>query len=98
MQATRAVWGELLGQVEHGVWQPLLQCLGILLGVVLPQAPGGLLVVTASLRSAAAPGSLGNGAAVPSRDPRARVGIYLGRGLSHWKRTRLWSQVREGSF
>lgn len=45
MQATGAVWGELLSQVEHRVGQPLLQGLGVLLGIALAQAPGELLIV-----------------------------------------------------
>lgn len=45
MQATRAVWGELFGQVEHGVRQPLLQSFCILRGIVLAQVPGELLIV-----------------------------------------------------
>lgn len=49
MQSTWAVSGELLSQVEYRVWQPLLQCLCILLSIVLAQVPGELLIVVDGL-------------------------------------------------
>ena len=98
MQATGAVWGELLGQVEQGVWQPLLQCIGILLSVVLSQAPGELLVVINGLVQLLHWGPWGReqlcsaGTQGPERRCTWAAAYHAG------QRARLWSPVREGSF
>ena len=98
MQATGAVWGELLGQVEHGVWQPLLQCVGILLSVVLPQAPGELLVVINGLIQLLYWGPWGRGqlcsAETQGPEWRCSWAAFYHTG----QRARLWSPVKEGHF
>lgn len=84
MQATWAARGELLGQVEHGVWQPLLQRPFVLLSIVLAQPPGEFLVVIDGLIQLLyrGPWEMGQLCSAGSQGPE--WGICLGRGSPHW--------------